>query len=439
MASDLLYKPIATLHSETIPFTALNKKWKCKNKQYPEAIIEKFIKLNEPAFRFLGIQAHGIFVDGKYALQLTTSNYVGCIPTLSPENGKPAGDIIVTGRFKEDILELLSVTGESILPEFNENLRLSSGDISKPPLHYECANYIDHYIKAQKSNWRKFNNQLDIKNHPDGSTLWEKYAMNTDPTQAFKYPNKNNRLILNHPEWEELTYVLHLAIGELESIRTPYRSKIAYLEKINRLKTTYSHDKLKKISKTKIHMSDPTIIKELKSLANIILGDISDNRTAWRLDFATFFERYVQCIIERVAKLKGAKEHCNKHFNIYGDSKPQWCLNYLEPDIIIQHGECQYIVDAKYKSHMFNFRSNTEELRESFRHDLHQILAYTSLNQMQVKQAILIYPSGKFHNATITLRNPLNGTRSNVQIVGIPLIKAEVNNIVQNLQNIITF
>lgn len=439
MVTPLFIKPISTLSSVIIPFTELWKKWKC-DKRNPESAIQKFIKLNAKPFKFLDIKAEGIFHEGKYALKLTTSNFVGCIPTYSPVTGKLLGDILVTGRFNEDVLELLSVTGDTILPEFNNELNLSSGEISKPPLSYECANYIDLYLEAFKVNWRKFNNQTQIKSYPDTSTQWERYATTSiDPLQTFKYPNKNNVLTREHDEWKELTYVLHLAITEIESMRTPLRSKIAYIEKINKLKKTYSINALKATDKINIHMADPMPIKELKRVAKIILGDISERKIAWRLDFSEFFERYIQYLLQDIARQKGAKEYCNLHYNISGKHRPQWCLNYLEPDIIIQREDSQYVIDAKYKSHMFNVNNNSEDLRDTFRSDLHQVLAYTSLNTMQEKKAILIYPASHFMVSSVSVKSHLNGLQNQIQMVGIPLAKSEVTNVKKQLEDIIVF
>lgn len=39
-------------------------------------------------------------VNGKPAIKLTTSRFVGAIPIISPMNSKAVGDLIVTGRFE---------------------------------------------------------------------------------------------------------------------------------------------------------------------------------------------------------------------------------------------------------------------------------------------------------------------------------------------------
>ena len=66
-------------------------------------------------------------------------------------------------------------------------------------------------------------------------------------------------------------------------------------------------------------------IKELKEVANRVLQNSSSSQNAWRLDFAEFFERYVQFIFKEIARAKGERIICNPHFPVYG-YKPAWVL-----------------------------------------------------------------------------------------------------------------
>lgn len=439
MDESLFIKPLATLSTYIIPFEEINKKWKC-DKRYPESAIQRFVRLNTEALKYLGIIVNGVFHEGKYALQLITSNYVGCIPTYSPVNGKSSGDLMVTGRFNEDISELLSITGDTILPEFNDKLPLSSGEIVKPPLYFECTNFIDKYIEAQKKDWKKFANVVKTQKFPTSSTMWDKYALaSIDPSKTLEYQNKCNILSNNHPEWHALNYVLGIAINEVESIRTPLRARMAYQNKINTLKSNYSKTAIQIKDKIQIHTADPSIIKELKMIANVILKDFSSKKISWRLDFSIFFERYIQFLLQSIAQAKGAKHYNNPRYGIQSTYQPKWCLHYLEPDIVIQKEEEQYIVDAKYKSHMYNSHSSTELLKEAFRSDLHQVLAYCSFSNMSEKKALLIYPATQITATAISIKNPLNGLANKVTMMGIPLRKSEVSNIKRELQNIIQF
>ena len=99
----------------------------------------------------------------------------------------------------------------------------------------------------------------------------------------------------------------------------------------------------------------------------------------------------------------------------------------------------QVVVDAKYKSHLFNLNNDSEELKNTFRHDLHQLLAYCSLNGMNKKQALLVYPSCNFICHRMTINSPLTTTEAQVLIIGIPLEKNKIEEVKDKLNEIINF
>jgi len=427
------------LQSNTLSFSDLNEVWG-EDKRFPESSVQKFLLRNAETLNFLKIDASGEYTEsGRYVLKLTTSKYIGCVPLLSPSTGLPSGNLIITGRFGEDVSELLSVIGDFVEPEFSEKLRLSAGSYVKPPLYFECQNYIDRYIEAKKYKWRKFDNIEKTETRPSNSTKWDKYAFRSyDPNNTLKYPNRCNILSKNHREWEELNYVLNLCIDEVMSSRTPIRSRMAYMNKITNLLNTYNHSSLHAVSEVRIHMSDPIVIKKLKEVANRVLQNASSSQCAWRLDFAEFFERYVQYLFKEIARSKGARIICNPHFPVYGH-RPAWALKYIEPDIILDKSDIQYIVDAKYKSHIYQVNSDNEQLRETFREDFHQVLAYSSFGGNRQKNIMLIYPSDNFVSRDLDVISGINSYSSKAYLVGIPLKKSELEETKKNLSQLITF
>lgn len=425
------------LQTNTVSFSSLNEAWD-EDKRYPETAVQKFLLRNAETLKFLEINAVGEYADsGKYVLELTTSKYIGCVPLLSPSTGLPSGNLIVTGRFGEDVSELLSVIGEFVEPKFHESLKLSLGSYVKPPLYFECQNYIDRYIDAKRYKWRKFDNVEKIETRPTNSTKWDKYAMKSyEPCNTLRYPNSCNVLSKSHKEWEELNYVLSLCIDEVVSTRTPIRSRMAYMEKIKNLLKTFDRHSVHVVSEVKIHMSDPVVIKKLKKVANRVLQNASSSHNAWRLDFAEFFERYVQYLLKEVARTKGARITCNPHFHVYGN-RPAWALKYIEPDIIIDKYEVQYIIDAKYKSHIYQVNGDSEQLRETFREDFHQVLAYSSFCGNKHKHVMLIYPSDHFVSRELDVLSSINGCSAIAYLVGIPLKKSDLEETKRKLSSLI--
>ena len=224
-----------------------------------------------------------------------------------------------------------------------------------------------------------------------------------------------------------------------ESLRTPLRTRAIYSSQIARMKIKLRDKTCSPTDNIKIRVSDPSTIKQIKELANRILSNRSNEKFAWRIDYAVFFERFVQYLLTDVSKKKGVRPVNNPHYGIRVSKRPSWAINYLEPDMIIQKGDEQFVVDAKYKSHLFNWNNNSEELKNTFRHDLHQLLAYCSMNGMNKKQALLIYPFSDFTCREISINSCLATTEIQVYMIGIPLNKNRVEDTQSRLNKIINF
>ncbi len=432
---------LKVLSVHNFSFDFLKKDWKgIDTRKDAERHLTEFKNINSDIFEFLGITVELIRdSNGSSALQLITSKYAGCVPIFSPATGLPYGELLVEGLYNENLSELISVIKEDLKIEYDERFQITSVNTVKPPLYLECQKYIDKYIEAKRYHWRKFKNVELTQHYPTSSTRWEKYAIrDIDPWSSFKYPNKSNILSCNHEEWRALTYILDISIHEILKPSTPLRSKAPYLTKISVLSKQYDANSLKPVSKISIRVSDPYVIKETKEIGLRILQNKVSSRLAWRIDYAEFFERYVQYLLKQVAHIKSAVLESNKKFPVRGD-KTAWTLSYLEPDAIMYKNDIQYIIDAKYKSHMYNVNNLSDELKDSFRKDLHQVLAYSSFSVTQRKNVILIYPSGIFLKKSISVRSSINSLTTNVYLLGIPLAKSQMNDVIQKLSEFIQF
>lgn len=379
-----------------------------------------FLLYNKHSFAFLSIDAR-LSEDGTPALIFLPSEKVGCAPLYSPVNGKVCASIIVRGNMNEDISEILPLIEGDIDVDFSDKLVLPFKSTLKPPLYFECAKYLDQYIKAQRLHWRKFVSEVRIEHEPASSTQWAKYAAKSyDPGETFKYPNKKNILSVNHQEWQELNYVLKICLDELCSPDTPRVSKQAYRTKVEDLRRKTDFRDITKPIELKIHSADPKEIKELKIIGNRVISSVTSEYRAWSLDFSRLFECYVQYVFSQLAKMIGARTLSNSRFAISGSYR-EWGLAYLEPDIIITKGDKMIVADAKYKMHMYNLKAGkADALKESFRSDLHQVLAYSSFERDNEKTAILAYPCSTFKCIHQRIFAQVSSCVSNVYLIGVP-------------------
>lgn len=409
-----------------------------EDKRHPDSILQRFIYINRRSFDYLGIKPLIEHVDYRFNLVLVTSKNIGAAPIFST-NHKPLCDITVGGRYNEEVGELLPLLGDYISPEYSDKLVLNQATQQTPPIYLECCRFVDKYFEAKRYNWQKFSTIVQEKRIPSSGTDWSRYAINAaeSPKNIGIFHNSCNILTTEHPDWQKLNYVLKIALGVLSSHTTPIRARAQYNELINTLSRSSSIKIAVPTDELKYNASDPAVIKELKVIGNLILQGHVKQSTAWRMDYAEFFERFVQFLFVNVAKRKGYSAYNNEHYSISGKSSPRWGLSYLEPDLVLQKDNIQYVIDAKYKSHIFNWREASDELSSTFRHDLHQIVAYSSFSQNEHRNTMIVYPFNEFFHKALEIRSPFSSTKITVNLVGIPIEKKMLNNTIENLSSIV--
>ena len=218
----------------------------------------------------------------------------------------------------------------------------------------------------------------------------------------------------------------------LEAPATPhnYRNRVAEL--LPRLS-----QQLRGVSREKpdlFHSATPDlpIVKRIKEIANRIILQKHSQSYAWRIDVALFFERYVLWIFGQSAKLIGGEMFCNPKYSGYG-ANFDWLLHYLEPDIVLKFAETQIIVDAKYKSYLYHKHSKSDTLRESFRNDLHQLLAYTSFSTEKNKHCVSVAPFSRFEMSKIQYRSPFSDATIEIYCIGIPFSTSSLSETIDKL------
>lgn len=427
MASSEDFK-LQILKDHVIP-TEFFKPWKNRD-GYAQAIA-RFVQLNQKSFDFLGITATISTQDTSRfepTLHFATSQFVGVAPIRSAGTGKVITNIYVTGQYGEDLEELMTLMPEAVSCEYAPDLKLERAPIILPPIFIECTKYVEKYLKAPLTQWRKFESKIRTDRYPNGQTLWTEYALRSSlyPCEAQTFNNKRNIFIEMHPERKMLNYVLRIAIAELSRNSVPISVRPHLISKIDRLRQFTIDPLTLKTDNIPSHRGDNAAISELKTIANNILNGRRSESLAWRMDMAQFYEAYIQYLFAKGALMCGMTTENNRHIGITG-SHPGWGIRYLEPDIIVRRDQGDIIVDAKYKSHIYNWASKSDELQLTFRHDLHQVLSYLSITgATQIKRtAILCYPFTTTFCKSIKINNNID-----IILLGIPM---KINKVTQNI------
>ena len=123
------------------------------------------------------------------------------------------------------------------------------------------------------------------------------------------------------------------------------------------------------------------------------------------------------------------------NFTLRTSKHYSWELKHIEPDAIYQKENLLVFIDAKYKSNLYNKFDNSEILKDDHRHDLHQIMAYSSFSKTDLKYGFLCYPSDQLELKTIKYKNGINEVTNTVLVMGIPLKKESINEAKRLLTN----
>ncbi len=422
--------PCLTEQSRQLSGIYLQKKWfKSADKRVIGQSLQKFIEYNLTQFRFLGIQPFIIGTDQNVSLVFRSSGFIGTIPLRAPDTGKQIGDFVVMPRFTgrdrfEDYIEILNLLGAGVSPEVINSLPLASGKIFRPPLYLEAVKFIASLEVLLSSSWCKFDNIEKTSNQPIGQINWNKYIKNEFKIEnRLKFPVRKNILNEFHSEYAEVRYVFDICKNELLSSNTPQRIRNTMRARLNFIEEKLYYHKPKITNTITVKSSDNVVVKSCKIQANKILNFNLTDCTAWRVDFCDVFEKFVQYIFREVSKETGGKLFTNFKFHSKTSKHYSWELKHIEPDAIYQKENFIVFIDAKYKSNLYNKFSDSKILKEDYRHDLHQIMAYSSFSNTDFKFGFLCYPSDQLEIKTIEYKNTINKVISTILILGIPLKK----------------
>ncbi|WP_179349130.1 hypothetical protein [Winogradskyella pacifica] len=425
--------PCLTEQSRQLGGIILQKKWfKSADKRVIGQYLQKFIDYNSEQFKFLGVQPYIIGTDKSTALTFRSSGFIGSIPLRASDTGKQIGDFVVMPRFTgrdrfEDYIEILNLLGTEISPEVVDSLPLASGKNFRPPLYLEAVKFISSLETLAMRPWRKFDNIEKVSNQPTGQINWNKYINSEYKVEnRLKFPSRINVLSEFHSEYAEVRYVFDICKSELLSANTPQRIKNTLRNKLNFLEKRLHHHNSKATNKMVIRFSDSPIVKNCKEQANKILNYNLVDSTSWRVDFSDVFEKFIQHIFREVAKETGGRLYTNFKFQSSTKKHYSWELKHIEPDAIFQKENLLVFIDAKYKSNLYNKFGQSEILKADHRHDLHQIMAYSSFSNTNLKYGFLCYPSNEMEIKSIQFKNGINEVKNTILIFGVPLRKDSI-------------
>ncbi|GAW98727.1 5-methylcytosine restriction system specificity protein McrC [Secundilactobacillus mixtipabuli] len=360
-----------------------------------------FIELNREAFAYLNIEAFQL----REELHLITNGYVGAVPLRMPQkgSGKASTDLIVKPRYGAQetnwfawMSELSDFSGVNLTPETDSRLKLTRSEGTPTPRYLMAQEVIKNMVAVVKSrDWQMFKNERKQLERPVGNVDWSRYArQSADPQKRLLFPTNVNVMTQNHTEFERALNVLSEAVQIINSRLTPNRIKqnchedLAFLQHQIAVSGHVKHES----EPFHIQKRESADVQQLKGALNAFIQQQTKREYSWRIDFSMLFERYVQRLLANtVNQVDNNMRISHTLTPHYGHQVSQLMPKYLEPDMVAEFAGYKIVLDAKYKSYFYvRYGEDYESQKERIRHDIHQIIAYTSLINAQI--AIIMAP-----------------------------------------------
>lgn len=399
--------------------------------RHMEYIAHNFLSANRKSFEALDIESSvNIFRDA-LAVSLKTNGIVGAVPLYSSENRKITGGLIVEPKFGwNDIGPLLHCIGWAASPQLL-SLPMIPGSAKEIPPWVLAGPIIERLAQLLMTINKSFSMEMDFRETPRGTILWNKYFSQSIVTGKYqkipcKFPDLNqNNVLRSYIKWglEKVKISLlgsgssdltsHELINRIETLLTKLRDISSKMPTRNLLDGMLQNNQLS----TNIFSFGVEAISWILDERGLA-GQSEPDGLSWKLVMSDLFEKWVEAIVRAWAHQFGGKVTTSRQSTsrktIYWDLQNIRGISSLVPDIVVETDESIYIFDAKYKK-LFEdlddekYRELSKDIQEEHRHDVHQIIAYSSLFTKKRIVSTLVYPlSGNTYKSLVNRGRILN-------------------------------
>jgi hypothetical protein len=375
---------------------------------------ESFLRLNESAFRALGVTARFDSTDRGPRLSLYPGGRAGAIPLRSGTTGHVAGGYVVRPRFGwPGVGGILSLTGWHSGPEILP-MPLVPGSGREVPPWVIAGPVIARLASLLEQMKRGFGFREAVMSSPRGTIRWARYLRESLATGQWhhvpsRFPDLTaDPLLRGAVRWtlERVLQDLIVAGGDDRVALALAANARRLLELLIDVVPVYPRPELVR----RTGDSDALLERAVKSGLEAI-GWVRDERglgggrqmdgLAWSLPLERLWEDYVARLVAEEVRHEGGVLRTGRKGEtvapLHWSDASLRTLGHLVPDIVVTRASSVWIVDAKYKAHFADideagWRRMADDIRESHRADVHQVLAYAALLEAQDVTATLAYP-----------------------------------------------
>ncbi len=377
---------------------------------YPDA----FFRFNAAAFKALDILPEVTSDNKGIVVRLKPGGNSGAIPLKSALTGQISGGLIVKPRFDwPGVGQILHETGWHAAPEFLALPLVPGSEREVPPwvLAGPVLKRLEALLHSLTPGFRQAEEFL-IK--PRGQIVWAKYLSDSLVKGKWhhlpcRFPDlATDPLLRRHIRWT-------LERIHRDILGTGGNDPIALNLGALAIQLLYLLDDVTPIMprreeldryKIKSPIIGEIIRQGIEAIAWIVdergLGGGNErDGLAWVLPLEKLWEGYVESIYKKEVSETGGEVKVGRLgetiFPLNWSNSTHRTLGHLVPDIVIRRANSIQIVDAKYKAHLaeideMGWYQMEQEIKDTHRADLHQILAYAALYDAEEIIATLVYP-----------------------------------------------
>lgn len=374
---------------------------------------EALLRTNRGILRDFGVEAEVRRRAGVPVVALRTSTRVGAIPLLSPLSGRADFGLVVEPRFRWSALgEVLASAGFRVVPHLLPLPDLPHSE-RRVPLWVLSSIILRRLEELLRRLTRRFTVTAAELPAPRGAVDWAGYAQCSLPVgRALEVPCTFPDLRDDEELHSAIHHVLRRHREALLSQRGAGVVVLQLLALCDTLlaKVAHTPPRPPRASLLAAWRRNPVPTRAFSEGLQAIEWTVDERGLAglselaglpWRLDMETFFEAWVESLVEELARSSGARLRAGRREQtrvpLAWEPPHAGSQKSLVPDLIVERGDVTLVLDAKYKPHaeeleLAGWRHAGELLREHHRADLLQVLAYSTLFETPRVVACLVYP-----------------------------------------------
>lgn len=401
---------------ESAGFILGTKNNRIDSREIPKATIlaNQFVEQNRSNLNLFGVSTTVINDGYSVKFHFIAHDQIGACPLKSPTSGQYEYGLIIEPRFKWQGLGcMLDAMGWKIVPEL-QKLPLLPRSSREIPTWVICSVIIMRIEDLLKNVVRKFESTREYLSSPKGHIDWSDFATKQMPQmKILNIPCEFSSLNEHVELLGAIRYTLQKIVSELAVVRAGGVIVFQLISRAQRLLQRLSaYLPVKPTHKmidtwiSSISMKNVLLCNGLEAIQWAVesrgLAGLSDFRgLPWKMSMSAFFEAWVETIAHRlVTKIGGnvlAGRTNETVVPIAWEVASQGTQKSLRPDIVIQKENSVIIIDAKFKSHWTELNSASWmamdiEHKDDHRHDLLQVLAYSTCFATKNLKGCLVYP-----------------------------------------------